>query len=646
MVVKHHFSLKLIFTLIVLLLTSIVGVAQEQYTGAPMLDDLVADGTLPPVDERLPANPLVVEPIEAIGQYGGTWRTGLRGGTDHVWLQRTIGYDQLVRWDMNWENVIPNVAESFEFNDEGTEFTFHLREGMKWSDGAPFTAEDIRFYVEDLILYEDENTTSPGVPGLLRVGPETFQFEVVDDYTVKFIFSAPNGLFMQRMARGDGASFTAYPKHYFEQFHPLYNENVDDLVAEAGVADWRELMTLRGGAGAGVEFWQNAGIPTLNAWVITTPYGTGTQVVAERNPYYFKVDPEGQQLPYLDRVQYTQFEDVEIFTLAVLNGEIDMQDRHINTITNRAVLFDGQEAGDYHFYSLSPDIMNTTTIMFNFTHPDPMKREIFQNKDFRAGLSHAINRQEIIDLIYIGQGEPWQAAPRPEAPFYNEEFGKQFTEYDPELASEYLDKVLPEKDADGYRLGPDGNRFSFVITVSDAPYTENPSVIEQVVRYLQEAGVDAQFDVVDRALLTERQSNNQHDAWIWAGGGGLDNILNPSWYVPVEPGGATIGRAWEVWYANSSDPLAEEPPQFIKDHQAMYDALSAEPNPERQAEMMRELLEYSKDQFYVIGINLMPMTYGIVKNNFRNVPPQMFDAVSVLNPGYTNTFTYFFDDSM
>ena len=451
---------------------------------------------------------------------------------------------------------------------------------------------------------------------------------------------------MQRMARGDGASFTAYPKHYFEQFHPLYNENVDDLVAEAGVADWRELMTLRGGAGAGVEFWQNAGIPTLNAWVITTPYGTGTQVVAERNPYYFKVDPEGQQLPYLDRVQYTQFEDVEIFTLAVLNGEIDMQDRHINTITNRAVLFDGQEAGDYHFYSLSPDIMNTTTIMFNFTHPDPMKREIFQNKDFRAGLSHAINRQEIIDLIYIGQGEPWQAAPRPEAPFYNEEFGKQFTEYDPELASEYLDKVLPEKDADGYRLGPDGNRFSFVITVSDAPYTENPSVIEQVVRYLQEAGVDAQFDVVDRALLTERQSNNQHDAWIWAGGGGLDNILNPSWYVPVEPGGATIGRAWEVWYANSSDPLAEEPPQFIKDHQAMYDALSAEPNPERQAEMMRELLEYSKDQFYVIGINLMPMTYGIVKNNFRNVPPQMFDAVSVLNPGYTNTFTYFFDDSM
>src|SRR5690606_30933689 len=152
----------------------------------------------------------------------------------------------------------------------------------------------------------------------------------------------------------------------------------------------------------------------------------------------FKVDPDGQQLPYLDRVVFTQFEDVEIFTLSVLNGEIDMQDRHINTLTNRALLFDGQEAGGYRFSDLSPDIMNTTTLMINMTHPDPVKREIFQNKDFRIGLSHAINRQEIIDLIYIGQGEPWQAAPRPEAQFYNEEFAKQYTEYDVAVANEYF----------------------------------------------------------------------------------------------------------------------------------------------------------------------------------------------------------------
>lgn len=640
-----HFVPRLICVLLLLAAVS-VSAQDVTYNEAPLLAEQVAAGTLPPVEERLPENPLVVQPYESIGVYGGTWRTGLRGGNDQVWLERTIGYDQLVRWDTNWQEVIPNVAERFEFNDEGTEFTFYLRPGLKWSDGVPFTAEDIRFYVEDILLYEDENTTRPGIPGLLNIGPELFQFEVIDEYTVKFTFSAPNGLFMQRMARGDGNGFTSFPKHYFQQFHPKYNENVADLVAEAGVQDWRALIQLRGGVGAGVEFWQNVGIPTLNAWVITTPYGTGTQVVAERNPYYWKVDPEGNQLPYLDRVQYTQFEDVEIFTLAVLNGEIDMQDRHINTLTNRAVLFDGQETGGYHFYDLSPDIMNTTTIMFNLTHPDPMKREIFQNKDFRIGLSHAMNRQEIIDLIYVGQGEPYQAAPRPEAPFYNEEFAKQYTEFNLDLANEYFDKVLPEKDAEGYRLGPDGNRFSFVITVSDAPYTENPSVIEQVVRHWQAAGIDAQFDVVDRSLLTERQSNNQHDAWVWAGGGGLDNVLNPSWYVPVEPGGATIGRAWEVWYANPNDPLAEEPPEHIKAHQQMYDALSAEANPERQAEMMRELLEVSKEQFYVIGVNLMPQTYGIVRNNFRNVPPSMFDAVSVLNPGYTNTSTYYIDPNM
>lgn len=264
--------------------------------------------------------------------------------------------------------------------------------------------------------------------------------EKVDDYTFKVKFAAPNGLFIQNLAQPAGDDFTRWPKHYASQFHPTYNtETLDALITEYAATDWVNLMDLKVGGVPGTPYdarWQNSELPTLKPWVLTTAYGEGTtQVVGERNPFYFRFDPDGRQLPYIDNVVYEIGEDVQVLALRALNGEIDMQDRHIATLDNKAVFVDNAETGNYGFFETVPSSMNVQVIALNLTHKDPIKREIYQNKDFRIGLSYAINRQEIIDTIYVGQGEPWQLWPAcPTSPLFNEQLAKQYTEFDLDLA--------------------------------------------------------------------------------------------------------------------------------------------------------------------------------------------------------------------
>jgi peptide/nickel transport system substrate-binding protein len=609
---------------------------------APMLAEMVQAGTLPPLEERLPSNPLVVEPVESLGQYGGTWRNGLRGGADNAWLVRTIGYDFLVRWDPNWEEVIPNLAESFESNADATEYTFKLREGVKWSDGEPFTADDIVFWYEAVIADEEYEAIHP-VESWLLTGEDPVVVEKVDDYTVKFIFTSPNGLFLQRLATPSGAQPTRYAEHYCSQFHAKYNtENLDELVAENEATDWVNLFELKCGNIEGTPYdsiWYNADQPSLYAWDIVTPYGgNNTQVVAERNPYYWKVDPEGRQLPYIDRITSEIGEDVQVLVLRAMNGEIDMQDRHIASLDNKAVFADNMETGDYSFFETIPSSMNTNAIALNLTHKDPVMREIFQNKDFRIALSHAINRQEIIDVVYVGQGEPYQLAPRPTSPFYNERLAKQYTEYDPDLANEILDGIYPEMNADGIRLGPDGNPIAFNVEI-DATQLDRINVMELVRGYWEAVGIQANIVSEDRSLLYTRKDGNEHDAAVWSGDGGLDVILEPRWYFPFSQE-SWYAQAWVTYYNNPSGEGAltapEEPPVETKRQMELYDQIKASGDPAEQAELMNEILEIAADQFYAIGISLNPPGYGIVKNNFHNVPSPHPNAWLYPQPGPVN----------
>ena len=612
---------------------------------APQLAAMVKEGKLPPLDQRLGKAPLVVKPIEKVGKYGGQWRSGLLGGQDTAWLTRTIGNENLVRWDLEWKQVIPNVAEKFEANSDATEYTFTLREGMKWSDGQPFTADDILFWGEDHVLNKELNPG--GAAEWLTAGDKPVTVEKVDATTVKFKFAAPNGLFLQRLATPSGVDPTRYPKHYLQQFHQKYNpDNVARLAQEAGAENWVKLFQLKGASVPGTPYdalWQNRDLPTLHAWMLTQPYGEVTRVVAERNPFYWKVDPEGNQLPYLDRVVYDVMQDRETLVLKALNGEIDMMDRHIATLQNKAVFFENQQKGGYHFFETISSSMNQLIIALNLTHKDKVKREIFQNKDFRIGLSYAINRKEVIDVVYVAQGEPWQAAPHKESEFYNERLAKQYTEYDIANANEHLDKAgYTQKDAEGFRLGPDGNRISFAVEVTAATGTDRVDALQLIRGHWQKVGIDAQIKEEDRSLLYSRKNANEHDAVVWGGDGGLDVILEPRYYFPYSTE-SNFAQAWTIWYNPGGNPRTapEEPPEATKQQMQLYDQLKATADKDQQAALMKQILEIAADEFYCIGIVLPPNGYGIVKNNFKNVPATMPGAWLYPNPAPSNTCQYF-----
>ncbi len=255
---------------------------------------------------------MVITPLERVGKYGGTWRMGLLGGQDTALLVRTIDYEHLLRWDPEWNQIIPNVAESFEASEDAKTFTFKLRDGMKWSDGQPYTADDLTFYVED-ISKNKELTANRGE------NPPDIQ--KIDQYTVKITFQQPNGLYLQRNCTPAGDEWTRYPAHYLKKFHAKYQdkETLQRLISEANAKDWVELFRLKGMGIPGTPYdarWQNPELPTVNAWRITEPYGGNAQrVVAERNPFYWKVDTEGNQLPYIDRATFMVAQDKETLVL-------------------------------------------------------------------------------------------------------------------------------------------------------------------------------------------------------------------------------------------------------------------------------------------------------------------------------------------
>jgi peptide/nickel transport system substrate-binding protein len=632
---------RLLFTLVSLLLLGVFAVQAQDtlYNEAPMLAAQVANGELPPVNERLPVTPLVVTPYEQVGVYGGTWRRGIRGGSDDANLIRTVGYEPLIRWTPDWSGLTAGVAESWEGSDDATQFTFRLREGMRWSDGEPFTTSDIMFWYEDVILNPE---ITPAPPSWMMAQGQVGVVEAQDDYTFTVTFAAPNGLFLQRLATPDGTYITQLARHYYEQFLPQYNpDGIDALIAEAGVSDYVALFEAKGGRLFGTARWANPDAPRLEAWIITEPYtGNAQQVVLTRNPYYWKVDTEGNQLPYLDQMVFTVYADVNAIVLAGLAGELDMQERHINALTNKPLFADNQEAGDYHFFELIPASSNTMVIDLNLTHRDPVLREILNNRDFRIGLSYAINRQEIIDTVFVGQGTPSQVAPQQGTPFYNEQLATQYTEYNVDLANAALDSAgLTEKDAGGFRLRPDGQRLTLAIEAASA-FPEQIDALLLIQRYWRAVGVDVQVLVEDRSLFYERKNANEPDASVFTTEGGLNPILDPRHYFPF-----SVETNWGIPWANYwlGQPGGEEPPAPVQEMQSLYEQLVATPDLDGQIALMNQILQISADGFYTIGISTPVPLYGIVRNNFHNVPPSMPATFVYPNPGPTNPEQYFID---
>lgn len=621
------------------LMTPLAAFAYEQ---APMLDAAVEAGDLPPVDDRLPAKPEVIAPLESIGTYGGTLRRMLGGSNDHNSILRVVSPQGLTRWKPDFSEVVPNVAESWEVNDEGTEFTFHLREGMKWSDGTPFTADDIVFFVDDL-LHNKEFYPNP--PARFVVAGEAMRAEKVDDHTVKLIFAAPYGTFLTELATPLAQEPVLWAKHYCQQFHPKYNPDVQKMVDETeAVEDWPALYRLNCGEVEAPNRWSNPERPTLDPWLVTGEgYSAGsTQVVMERNPYFWQVDTEGNQLPYIDKLQMGVAQDNQALLLEAVAGNIDMQRRKISNISNKPVLAENMEKGGYKILNMINSNSNSMAIHFNMTHKDPVMRDVIRNRDVRAALSLGIDREEIIDIVYAGQGEPWQIGPRPDHVLYNEKLGRQLTEYDPDRANELLDQAgLTERDGDGYRLLPDGRRFTFNVNYTGIEQPDWGDSLEIIKEQWEEIGVELNASSVERSIYYSRGEANEHDFMVWGAPGGLDPTLSPRDVLAVHPQASWFAIPWTRWYLSGGSE-GEEPTEAMKERLALYDAYKAEADQGKALDIFRQIHTIAAEELEVIGISLAPNLVGVVNAKLRNVPEAIPASWMYPDPGPTLPQTYYY----
>ena len=457
------------------------------------------------------------------------------------------------------------------------------------------------------------------------------EFTKIDDYTVKYTFKAPYGLLLQRMACPSSEWFS--PKHYEKAFYPAYADK-DALAAKvkaAGVENWFQAY------GTWTSVTLNPEQPVVYAWKGTTKLGDGTQWVCERNPYFYCVDTEGNQLPYIDRQVYAVAGDAAAIGMMALSGEISFQDRWVATLQNKPLYLENAKKNDTRFVATVGSSMNACTVALNLTHKDKVMRELFQNKDFRIALSHAINRQEIIDIVGLGIGEPWQWAPLKGSPLYNEKLAKQYTEFDKAKANQMLDAILPKKDAEGMRLRPDGQPLGIVMENSNI----SGDIIEMIVKYWKDVGVRSSHKLEDRSLFYERKRTNECDCAIWGGDGGMDVILEPRWYFPYSEE-SNYAMDWVHWYTTGGKEGAE-PSAPAKKQMELYDKLLITPELKDQNELMKQILQIAQEQFWGLGIYVGGPGYAVVKNKFRNVPEQYWGSWLYPNPGPLNPCQFYWE---
>ncbi|MEU5101149.1 ABC transporter substrate-binding protein [Streptomyces sp. NPDC021354] len=607
---------------------------------APSLKKRVDAGELPPLAERLPDKPREVTPLEKAGVYGGTWHSVMLTQEDMNWLRYSMGYEPLVRWAPEWRGVarteiLPNVCEKYEVHSGGKEFVFRLRKGLKWSDGKPVTTDDFAFAFEDFNADNDMHTTGVYELWLSKSGRPA-RFEKVDDLTVRYVYEEPKPGFLEEIAGTSGVTMLL-PAHYLKKFHAGHNDGAQALAKKAGLNRWIDYMVIQ------ADPWANPDLPSLNPWVARNAVGKGSSVIAERNPYYWQVDPDGSQLPYLDKVIVDVVQDVEVEVLKVSNGDLGMQLYNFGTVRNKPVIARNRGKGGYELIEVAPDLVNTMIIGFNQTHPDKARRALFATKDFRIGLSYAINRQKIIDTFYGGQGRPWQCAPLPGSELFDEELGSQYTEYDIDKANEALDRAgLTRRGGDGIRRTADGAPVAFnVLVVSDMP--DHVDALELIRADWKKVGVDATIQRLAETLYWERVEAGASEAATWAGGP-FDLRTGPGgdhYYLPTNPRGSSrYGGAWARWYTRDGKD-GERPPAEIEKQLDLFDRMRFTFDSDRALALARRILAITKDQFYYLGISTPPSEYGIVKKNVHNVPKKFSGAVMHQAPGPSNPSTYF-----
>jgi peptide/nickel transport system substrate-binding protein len=448
-----------------------------KYNEAPMLAARVASGELPPVEERLPPEPIVSQTL-GIGKYGGTLRLFSRVGPQYNEGFNAMPAFHRRDWD-DWEKdgtYVPELLEEIQVSDDFMNVTYYVRPGVKWSDGEPVTLEDWLFAYEDLQVHPDVK--------IWGMGGNIESVDQLDEWTFRINFKKFQPKIYDNLAT-TAAVHAPQAKHYLEKWHIDYNTDADKVAKDEGFDTWYEALNSHLGGLAGGPY-TDADRPVLWPWIYTR-LESGLKAF-ERNPFYPKVDTAGNQLPYIDNI-VNQVVDPEVVNLKIISGEVDLE-YVVSSFPNFTLYKENEAANNYTVHELEgPNSGNVDLWLKGIGHADPAKRALYQNENFRKALSHALNRQEINDIIFLGKGTVRQATVHPKEPYYKPEWGEAAVEYDPALANRLLDEAgLAKKDAEGFRLDFDGNPFVIVI---EYPNTQahTGDTLELIKEYWEKVGV-------------------------------------------------------------------------------------------------------------------------------------------------------------
>ncbi len=603
----------LIITIGILVITSLVGFATVlAFNENPMFAEKVKKGELPPVEERLPKEPFVVTTYDEIGTYGGTLRgisISYESGTSEIMSWRHVN---MVRFDDDCSTIVPNVAKEWKWNDDFTEIIFTLREGHRWSDGAPFTVDDVVFWMDDIILNNEIHKATPSPWG--SVGSSV---EKIDDVTVKFKFDKPFTGLLYYLG-GGGSYFVPWaPKHFFEQYHIKYNPNANEEAIKNGFDNWVQQFTSywKKWKDAIVSSAYGLEVPTLGSHIrLKEP--TIQRRVFVAKPYYFKVDTAGNQLPYID-YHDERFLDKGLWPLEIMNGNVDQKAQNM-PLNIYPVLKEDEKKGGYTLQL--PLGMVGPTFIFNMTDKDPVLRKIYGDVRFRYAMSLAINRDEVNETLFLGLGTSEQALPQ-NVPYVTEEDKKFMTEYDPARANKLLDEMGLKKGADGVRMRSDGKPLTILweYTLQYVWSAEFPALIAE---YWQNVGVNVLLKEVNTQLCREKQKANTLDITSeWMAPYEPSMISSPQLFVvPYASFWPIMGTPWMDW-KTSEGKSGEEPPSWVKRLWEIADEFKTTvPGSERYMELGKEMIALNFENLVVIGtLGEIPLI-TVVNNRMGNVP--------------------------
>ena len=629
------------------------GAAPTTYNEAPVLAELVEQGQLPSVDDRLPVDLQVVTPVDSVGQYGGTLRTVDINNTEIFGIVKHGLFALAQDFEAgthDWNEgiaegkIVPDLAAGGEFNADFTSFTLYLREGMRWSDGVPVTADDFMFWWEDIV---NNDEVVPDVPTIYRPGGEIMEVTKVDDYTIQIDFAVPHKFFQYYLCDTAVRQMPLRPRHFLEQFHIDYNENAADLASEAGFETWYEYFGVMGGD-LEPDYEQVVEMPTLFPW-ITTTYEPD-QWVGERNPYYFRVDTEGNQLPYIDRVVAELSTNREVLTAKVVAGQVDYSAVAL-PFSEIPTLRSSEERGDYTTQLWDVPMGAMPSVLFNQSlseEVDPYLRQLFKDVRFRRAMSMAINREEANDVAYFGLSEPRQATVLPGSRFGEPEYYTAYAEYDPGRANELLDEIGLEWDSNNeWRLRPDnGERLTIVLEDADVGAIRGYSRIRPLLKeYWAAVGVDVVLSTSEVGIWFEKMTNNNVQLTMW----GLDNfndyslqILGP-WIIPGTGYGGFTWHApgWHQWVV-SDGREGEEPPEEVLRMRELWERMNASTDEDEITELGKEIFAIQAEYIHVIGIVGAVRQPIVVKNGLRNFPEGVWSNTTSLG-GYAWAFQWYFE---